>query len=948
VSVSAPETTVPSVGRLLGTNNLQSSIDKLGTIVDKFSDSANTFAQATNSGKGGSSNGGSSTGSTPTGNGWAGKSNGGGASFGNTTTMSAGSANGGTRGVMTTGIGLALNGLSQYAKTHNADMTTMDYASNFLAQGTGQGISSMTGLYQNQNYAQSPSDLAGSLLQTQASYGVQANSVAFRAAQSGLATMGISDPTLSATQASQIAAGTSGWSNYYRLRMYGIQTRSATGQTMTAPQQAAALMQKMVPTKFSNMNQVSATFGQNSMTAYNLQNMGYDSDTINYMLQQDRTYAIGSMNGKSASQMDALTAQFGQSKVGSAAYNSAQKQLVGMGFTNNMLQSMKTLGATQTSRDADLLPGFSQGTQDATKALGQFKNALTSVISSIANPLGMAGGVMGVGAGALGTAGQIFGAKGLYDMLKGKIGGGSGSLATEAADTGIGAGSMGLGAAVTTVGAAAAPVITASYLDSKASVHVSGIKDKGFWGKLFNAGNVVPDWIETELGQGKKSSGDGKSGGTTTASGGGSAGPTSAVTGSMGAGKTGAAAVAVAMRFLGTKYVYGGASPQTGFDCSGLVQYSYGKIGVKLPRTAAEQQKASSPVDLTAVQIGDLIFMTDSSQGTHHVAMIAGGGNLIEAPHTGANVRMRKFTPGGWSSAGRVVGAAGTMGSSSVSGDDTAGDGSNRLSSMNFGGDVGLSGMSTNEAENVAAALGGGSAGITSLGVAPGSGSGSSSGGAVGSGTTGGAGTTASGLKGILAQAGFSGSKERVAWSVMMAESGGHPLDHNTNAHTGDNSYGLFQINMLGSLGPSRLKSLGLNNADQLFDPLTNAKAAYKISGGGDNFSAWTTYTDGAYKKYMNSYASGTWSVGGDQTANIHNNEMILNARDAQTVRQALLTNNQPSAATGKSGSTFSFGDINVTVQGVMDNSTASNAAQEIVDQMSKQIRYRKMKTGDF
>jgi hypothetical protein len=75
---------------------------------------------------------------------------------------------------------------------------------------------------------------------------------------------------------------------------------------------------------------------------------------------------------------------------------------------------------------------------------------------------------------------------------------------------------------------------------------------------------------------------------------------------------------------------------------------------------------------------------------------------------------------------------------------------------------------------------------------------------------------------------------------------------------------------------------------------------------------------------------------------------MILNARDAQTVRQALLTNNQPSAATGKSGSTFSFGDINVTVQGVMDNSTASNAAQEIVDQMSKQIRYRKMKTGDF
>jgi hypothetical protein len=84
-----------------------------------------------------------------------------------------------------------------------------------------------------------------------------------------------------------------------------------------------------------------------------------------------------------------------------------------------------------------------------------------------------------------------------------------------------------------------------------------------------------------------------------------------------------------------------------------------------------------------------------------------------------------------------------------------------------------------------------------------------------------------------------------------MAESGGHSRSHNTNASTGDNSYGLFQINMIGTMGPNRRKQFNLKSNDQLFDPLTNARAAYAISNHGTNWTPWSTYKSGAYKKYL-------------------------------------------------------------------------------------------------
>jgi hypothetical protein len=106
-------------------------------------------------------------------------------------------------------------------------------------------------------------------------------------------------------------------------------------------------------------------------------------------------------------------------------------------------------------------------------------------------------------------------------------------------------------------------------------------------------------------------------------------------------------------------------------------------------------------------------------------------------------------------------------------------------------------------------------------------------------------------LRALLASAGFHGQGLDTAVAVAMAESGGHPTSHNTNAGTGDNSYGLFQINMLGSLGPARMEQYHLSSYNELFDPSVNARVAYQLSQGGTNWTPWTTYTRGTYKQYL-------------------------------------------------------------------------------------------------
>jgi len=105
-------------------------------------------------------------------------------------------------------------------------------------------------------------------------------------------------------------------------------------------------------------------------------------------------------------------------------------------------------------------------------------------------------------------------------------------------------------------------------------------------------------------------------------------------------------------------------------------------------------------------------------------------------------------------------------------------------------------------------------------------------------------------LVSLAKQAGFNQKNAVIAAAVAKAESGGGSSKVNDNRRTGDLSYGLWQINMIDKLGPERLKQFGISSYEQLKDPLTNAKAAFILSGG-SNFSPWSVYKSGKYKQFL-------------------------------------------------------------------------------------------------
>ena len=108
-------------------------------------------------------------------------------------------------------------------------------------------------------------------------------------------------------------------------------------------------------------------------------------------------------------------------------------------------------------------------------------------------------------------------------------------------------------------------------------------------------------------------------------------------------------AAQIAMRYLGVPYVFGGATP-AGFDCSGLVMYVYAQLGIQLPHFAAAQYGYGVPVPRADLQPGDLVFF----DALGHVGIWIGGGEFIDAPHTGSFVSIE--TMDGWY-AGHYVGA---------------------------------------------------------------------------------------------------------------------------------------------------------------------------------------------------------------------------------------------------------------------------------------------------
>lgn len=117
----------------------------------------------------------------------------------------------------------------------------------------------------------------------------------------------------------------------------------------------------------------------------------------------------------------------------------------------------------------------------------------------------------------------------------------------------------------------------------------------------------------------------------------------------------GAQVVAIAMQYLGIPYVWGGASPSQGFDCSGLTMYVFAQVGVSLPHYAAAQFGMGVPVSKDQLQAGDLVFF----RGLGHMGMYIGGGNFIHAPRTGDVVKISSLSESyyvsNWVGARRVL-----------------------------------------------------------------------------------------------------------------------------------------------------------------------------------------------------------------------------------------------------------------------------------------------------
>jgi hypothetical protein len=106
----------------------------------------------------------------------------------------------------------------------------------------------------------------------------------------------------------------------------------------------------------------------------------------------------------------------------------------------------------------------------------------------------------------------------------------------------------------------------------------------------------------------------------------------------------------------------------------------------------------------------------------------------------------------------------------------------------------------------------------------------------------------------LLKAVGFKKQDLKKAWAVAKKESNGRPMAFNGNAKTGDSSYGIFQINMIGDLGPRRRDKFNLKSNSDLLNPVVNAKIAYHMSAGGKNWSAWKGIT-ARTKEWMNKFS---------------------------------------------------------------------------------------------
>ena len=108
------------------------------------------------------------------------------------------------------------------------------------------------------------------------------------------------------------------------------------------------------------------------------------------------------------------------------------------------------------------------------------------------------------------------------------------------------------------------------------------------------------------------------------------------------------AAANQALKMVGKPYRFGGSTPAKGFDCSGLVQYSFRQAGVALPRDTEQQRRASASIQVSSLRRGDLVFFNEGWRRNSHVGIYLGSGKFVHAPSSGGHVRTESLDSPYW------------------------------------------------------------------------------------------------------------------------------------------------------------------------------------------------------------------------------------------------------------------------------------------------------------
>jgi cell wall-associated NlpC family hydrolase len=931
--------------------------------------------------------------------------NGGGGNFNTGSTLSGGIPNGGARFSSAVGMGASvMAGLTAYGNRNMSSNMQMDMAANYASRmgGIGPGgydqsrIAAQRALFSNNYLGLNVNDMAAAGYINTYTFGRAAQNnggvdPAYVRQMSQVQGFGYNSPTQGATGAATAAQESYTARSLLMSRAMGIAPTMGAGgvQTPMGDIARSIMSRSLNPGRSYTPSNIASALGQGGGLSVNLQYMGQQMGWSQGTIQEYRNYMTNFVNaqskGMSAGTFDTLLTK------AQAGNTSAQNQLKSVGVGSTMFETQRNLNSTRTTRQEDILESLAPAFNTATDVVNKFSSALTKLLQNtgldkaigtgagwgsaisgglggFSGGLGAAGGFMtamrlfnmsgglsgglgglfGRGASAAGNAGGLLnatrGANGVYNITNLANGAGGASLLARggpyaAAGAAVaGAGVLGWKGAVSSEannenvwlqGMSTALKYNPADPLSAAYRGVGGVRRA--YDKFITGKNKESFWsLLNPWGQEKRMTNtDGRSGGgaASNPAGGGDSGNSNGAT--NGSGATDSQIIQFAESQLGVPYVWGGTTPGKGFDCSGLIQWAYGKAGISLPRTSEEQQGVGTEVGLNAVQPGDLLF-----KGTpaHHVAMAIGGGKIIEAPHTGLNVRIRSFSAGEFTNAKRVVGNVGSAGS--LLNGNTGNAVSNTLSSAQSrsGGNAGdLSGIS--ERAVVLSALSGsiGSLPATVGAKSTGATSGTSQ---LGTTPTGSGGNDKSSLQSyarqLLSKYGW-GDQWNSFDALVMSESG---WDYEaTNPTSG--AYGIPQ-----SLPGSKMSSAGsdwrTSGDTQLRWMMDYINDRYHSPN-----AAWS------FHQKNNWYASGAWSLDQDQTAEVHKGEMILPAKQAETVRSAIVNaiTNKSDSGTG-TGITIGSIQVNLPVGYSGTRQEAQLTGKMIATAIEENTRKNALKIG--